>query len=333
MKEQWINDTCMMFARSFDNIDVSTVRNILTVALCDCDITKYSKAVALTDGDTNEKYIQLFIVSKKVGGASDRTVKYYAFILKKFFEKTGIRADECTSNHVKVYLAKRELEDHVSAVTRNNERSALCSFFQWMMEEELISKNPMVKVKPIKTPKVQKKAFTAMELEKIRSKCKDEKESAVIEVLISTGCRVSELCGMKLNDISDNTIIVHGKGNKDRTCFLTAKAKYAIDVYLGSDAYNRRRVDGNHYLFNGEAEKPIRPNSIEQMVRNIGEEAGISKCHPHRFRRTCATMALDRGMPIEKVSKMLGHESIGTTQVYLDINTNDIKEAHEKYVC
>lgn len=337
MNEQWINDTCLLFIRTFNDIDIGTVRNILTLALADCEITKYTKAVKIYKGEPNKLILQNFLVSKRVAGASVKTANHYGFILKQFFERTGKQWDEVSANDIRIYFAKRELDDGVSAVTRNNERSILSSFYQWLTDEELISKNPVRKVPVIKEPKVKKKAFTPMELEKIRVHCKNETETAVIEILISTGCRVSELCGIRLEDIDGDRVTVHGKGNKDRICYLTAKAQIAIQKYMESEYYRKRNE--SEYLFmrkgfqNNEYLKPAGTSTIENMTKRIGKDAGVKNCHPHRFRRTCATMALERGMPIERVSHMLGHESIDTTQVYLDLSEEGMKDAHRKYVC
>lgn len=339
MKEQLINDICMMFDRSFKDIDLNTVRNILTVALNDCEVTRYTKALKVYEGDSNENIIKAFLVSKKVAGASDRTVKHYAFVLNQIMRKIGKRFDEIKANDIRLYFARRELDDGVSAVTRNNERAALCSFFTWLNDEELIASNPMRKIPKIKQRKVKRAAFTPMELERIRANCKNETETAVIEILISTGCRVSELCGIKLADIDGDAITVHGKGGKDRIVYLTAKALLAIGEYMQSDYFKKRHALGSEYLFmrkgfqNNECLKPAGASTIENMAKRIGRDAGVNNVHPHRFRRTCATMALERGMPIERVSHMLGHESIETTQVYLDLNENDMHEAHRKYVC
>jgi len=329
MKQQFINDTCMLFDRAFTGIDIDTVRNILTVALQDCEITKYSKAVTIYTGTPNEKVIDAFLVAKRVAGASNTTVKYYRFLLHQFFNRVQKQTYEVNANDVRIYLANRELNDGVSAVTRNNERRVLCSFFGWLADEELIEKNPMRKVTKIKIHKEKKKAFTQMELERIRANCKSVKECALVEIMISTGCRVSELVGIKLDDISGESVIVHGKGDKDRTVYLTAKAQLAINEYMASNMYK-----GTAYLFSGkDKNKPLSKHTVQTMTKRIGQDAGVSNCHPHRFRRTCATMALDRGMPIERVSMMLGHESIATTQVYLDLTEDELKTAHKKYVC
>ena len=338
MREQLINDMCFMFTKFFPDIDTTTARNVITVSLEPYDITKRTTAVSVYEGDPIENVLKAFIVSKKVNGASDRTLKYYGFIIRKFFDRVQKRTDEITTNDIRVYFAKREIDDRVTATTRNNERRVLCSFFQWATDEELIHKNPMRKISKIKGRKEQKKAFDALELEKIRNGCKTEKETAIIEILISTGCRVSELCGITVDEINGDSVTVHGKGNKDRTCYLTAKAQLAINAYMSTDFYQKRIKLGSPYLFprenisDGEYFKQMATNSVQHITKRIGEETGVEKCHPHRFRRTCATMALNRGMPIEQVSQMLGHESIATTQVYLDLTEESLKNAHKKYV-
>lgn len=339
MKEQFINETVLTFARVFPEINTETVRSVLSVALEHYTVTKTTTEVTTYNGDPNERIIKAFLVSKKVNGASDRTLKQYAFILGQFFRKTQAQVETCSANDIRVYFAKREIEDKVSAVTRNNERSVLCSFFQWLQDEEIIARNPMRKISKIKTRKENKRAFDQMELEKIRGACKSEKETAIIEILISTGCRVSELCGITVDEIEGDSVTVHGKGNKDRVCYLTAKAQLAINEYMRTEYYKKRVKLGSPYLFMrenitaGEYMEPMSAGAVEALTRRIGEDVGVLKCHPHRFRRTCATMALNRGMPIEQVSKMLGHESIKTTQVYLDLSEESLKRAHEKYVC
>lgn len=339
MKEQFINETSLLFAKVLPDVNADTIRSVLAVALEQYAVTKVSKDITVYELDQNEKLLRAFVVSKKVNGASDKTLKHYAFILRQFFRKTEKNADQCNPNDIRLYFAKREIDDKVSAVTRNNERSVLCSFYSWLNDEEIIPYNPMRKIPKIKAKKEQKKAFSEMELEKIRRGCKSEKETAIIEILISTGCRVSELCGIKLEEIDGDSVLVHGKGNKDRTVYLTAKARIAIDEYIKTDYFQKRHKLGSPYLFAGgkfsedEHLNQMGQTTVELLTKRIGKENGIDKCHPHRFRRTCATMALNRGMPIEQVSKMLGHESVETTQIYLDLNEESLKNAHKKYVC
>ena len=244
------------------------------------------------------------------------------------------------------------MKDGVSNVTCNNELRALSSFFTWMRDDELITRNPVLKTGKIKTVKTKKHAFTDEDIERMRIGLKDWRHKAMFEMLLSTGCRVSELTSIRIDDIKDDSVYILGKGNKYRTVYINARAKLAVENYLGE------RKDSNPYLFplaayratekvnDGRAkrsdwykhpelvspDKPTTTSSIESIIRKIGRATGVENVHPHRFRRTCATMALKRGMPIEMVSKMLGHDNISTTQIYLDLNEDDLKSAHRKYV-
>lgn len=248
-------------------------------------------------------------------------------------------------------MAIRSQRDKVSKVTINNERRCLSSFFSWLQTEEILLKNPMAKVERVKVTREKKKAFSLMELEKIRAACRTARERAIVETLISTWCRVSELTGIRISDIHDGTCTVHGKGDKVRDVYLNARSVLALETYM------KERSDGNPYLFPGAVEgyiqaskggrcaadwykdpglvsetAPLDKGSIESIVRRIGKISGVDHVHPHRFRRTGATMALRAGMPLIQVSKLLGHESIETTQIYLDISDAELEAAHEKYV-
>lgn len=267
----------------------------------------------------------------------------------------GKTADEITSDDIKLYLAKKLRVDKISKTSVDNERRALSTFYGWMCNNEYMTKNPMNKVEVMKYSKPKKKAFTDIEVEKIRGVCTSERETAIVEILLSTWCRVSELCGIRIDEIENDKIIVHGKGEKDRTVFLNAKAQIAIDNYL------KKRSDTNPYLFPRSARagsvveftkgkkraeqnrwyedaslvsetEPCDKGTIECIIRRLGEKAGVKNAHPHRFRRTGATFAVKAGMPFMTVSKLLGHANIAVTQVYLDINDEDLENEHGKYV-
>lgn len=259
--------------------------------------------------------------------------------------------DDITTDNIRYYMAIRQRRDKVSKVTIQNEMRVLSSFFGWLYAEEIIKTNPMFRIDKIKTEKTKKEALTEMEVEKIRMIACDEREKMIIEVLLSTGCRVSELVNILITDIDNDRILVHGKGEKDRYVYLNARAKLAVEMYM------RERHDSNPYLLARaksvkEMDKKLAPDkmmswwknpdnvvdghldksSIEVITRKMAERAGVERANPHKFRRTCATMALRRGMPVEQVSKMLGHENIETTQIYLDLTEDELEQAHRKYV-
>lgn len=332
--------------------DVTDVRMRIMMALSKYEIKKDETEIVTYQGDVNEEILKKFIMAKIAAGRSPRTIKEYKGTLTKVLQRIGKPYSQITANDVRIYLALRVNRDGVSKTCANNERRDMSAFYSWLQKEEILLKNPMAKVETIKTTKEKKKAFSNMELEKIRFACRDEYERALIEVLISTWCRVSEIAEIKIEDIRENKITVHGKGDKYREVYLTAKAQLAIDAFL------KRRKDKSVYLFPKgkhiqDIEKRgikqselhlwwINPEnivagmrdqgSLESTVRNIGKKAAVEKCHPHRFRRTGATMALRAGMPLIEVSKLLGHESVGTTQIYLDIEDSQLEKTHEKYV-
>lgn len=322
----------------------------LYIIMKDINIEQMETHLALPNRALNHEFINRFLAAKLVKGCTERTISQYRVELSKIITKLRKSVLEITSDDIRLYLAVRMTQDGISKVTANNELRYMRSFFAWLNDEELIAKNPTAKIDAIKQEKRKKKAFTEMECEKLRSACVTSMETAIIEVLLSTGCRVSELCGMQIDEIKDSKIVVKGKGNKYRTVYLTAKAQLALAKYLND------RNDTNPYIFpksvsivkgggqrgrgcrewykNPEAIADGKRNtsSVEATVRKIGKRAGVENTHPHKFRRTSATFALRRGMPIEMVSKMLGHENLATTQIYLDLTEEELEAAHKKYV-
>lgn len=331
-----------------DNIE--NVKMLFDVALSKYQVSKKSTEIIPYNGDVNDEILKKFLCAKIARGCSQRTIHYYGTTLRKALQDIGKTYSSVAADDIRLYIALRVQRDKVTKTTANNERRCLSAFYGWLQKEEILLKNPMAKVEKIKVTREKKKAFTVMELEKIWSSCRNAREHAVIEMLSSTWCRVSELIGIKTIDIHDGKCAVHGKGDKIRDVYLNARAQLAVRAYMNE------RSDSNPYLFPGAADgyigqsqkgkstdwyknpdlvspdKPIDKGSIESLTRKLGRISGVSNVHPHRFRRTGATMALRAGMPLVQVSKLLGHESIETTQIYLDISEKELEEAHEKYV-
>lgn len=342
-------------------IDAEVIRSRLTIILNEYEITSRNTEVAIVNEDDTTKYLRLFLISKRVSGRTERTIKHYKSELSRFFIETQKSPLDITSDDIKLYLATKEVRDNASKVYQKNMMRVISSFYQWMTKEEYILKNPMNKVDEIKVPKVKKEAFSENQIEQLRFEIGDDiRLMCIFELLLSTWCRVSELAQIKLRDLSESkdTVLVHGKGSKDRTCYINARAKIWLNKYLSE------RTDDNEYLFaqcrigvndsdetfstackrgktkpkdwwkqeNLVGEGHIDKSGIESMLRKLGKRANVENVHPHRFRRTGATFALRRGMPIEQVSKILGHESIETTQIYLDISEQELEQAHKKYV-
>ena len=326
--------------------DIDT-RSRLYLILDKYEISKRETAVALLKTDRNEYLLQAFIVAKTVKGCTKRTLTYYATTVRFVFQYIGKTADDITTEDIRLYIAKRIYQDRVSKTTVGNEIRNLRSFFGYLYQEELLKQNPMFRIDTIKKEKTKKSAFDEYEIEKMRAVLKTNRDKAIFEILLSTGCRVSELVNIKLCEIDGDKILVHGKGQKDRNVYLNAKAMFALEQYLAE------RKDTNPYLLaggylNDDRTRTYRKNwyknpecvtpdqhlnkaSVEQMMRRISKKVDVH-AYPHKFRRTCATYALRRGMPIEQVQKILGHSQIDTTMQYAMVNQSNVKTSHQKYM-
>jgi len=275
---------------------------------------------------------QMFFVAKRIEGLGDGTLKYYHIVLNGFFKIISKPISAIGVDEIRFYLASRQ---SISKVSLNNERRILSSFFSWLHNEEHITRNPMLKIKNIKQPKILKKPFSAREIEELRACCKTLRDEAIFELLLSTGMRCAELCNCNRSDLNlaDSEIIVLGKGNKQRTCYLNAPASKKLTDYL------KTRTDNLPPLFlayKGKNHKHgkmrLKTNGVEVMIRLLGFRAGIQNTHPHRFRRTAATTALQRGMPVDQVRIFLGHEQINTTMQYAITADEAVKHAHSRYM-
>lgn len=350
-REDLINALAMWAAGTGANL--GDTKNDLYLLLDKYEITSRCTEIAEVHQDRNEELQKRFLVAKQVQGCTERTLEFYGKSVKKILEEIGKTVDDITPDDIRLYMARRLRIDKVTKVTVGNEMRCLSSFFTYLHTQELIPKNPMFKVAKIKTRKTRKEALTDMEVEKLRMAANGARERVIIELLLSTGCRVSELVNIKIAEIANERILVHGKGEKDRYVYLNARAQLALQQYM------QEKKDRNIYLFpkgiwnsrtkgakkrksssadwwkepdNVELFGHIDKSNIESTTRRIAKRAGVKQANPHKFRRTCATMALRKGMPIEQVSKMLGHEEISTTQIYLDLSEEDLAAAHKKYV-
>lgn len=319
-------------------MDARSIKEWLYIKLNDYEISSRCTDIALAKEDRTKFLLGKFMIAKTVKGCTERTLEFYKSTLEFVFERIPKTIDDITADDVRLYIAIRRKRDGITDVTADNELRVLRSFFNYLHTEELIVRNPITKVDCIKTERCRKEALTEEEIEKLRFWAAKgvkigkksgiaERDTLVIELLLSTGARVSELVKIKLNEIRDKRILVHGKGKKDRYVYMSAKAQFALERYLP-----KRKNMESPYLFPGNEEGHIGRTTIETTTRELARAAGVERANPHKFRRTCATMALRRGMPIEQVSKMLGHEEISTTQIYLDLSEEDLAYAHSKYV-
>ena len=303
------------------------VQSEIFLALDLYEIRKRSTEIVPADPMDNEAVIRDFAAAKAVAGRSPKSVRQYVLALRRFTRTMPIRLVDTTAADIRKYTAIRLTRDGLQGRGLVNERDYLSAFFEWAVKAEIMARNPVKQVEGIKLAKIPKKAYTDLECEKIRKACETPRETAVVEVLFSTACRVSEMCGILTSSIDDRRILICGKGKKYGTIYLDSRAQLAVDAYIES------RDDDNPYLFPGRSEgKPLSSRAVERILKEIGKRAGVSNVHAHRFRRTAATMALRRGMPLEMVSKMLRHENLQTTMRYLDLTEEELFYQHQKYV-
>lgn len=304
------------------------LKNVLTLFLSKYYITEKQeeKALALSTEEENVKIAKQFILSKKVEGCTEKTLRCYWSEIRRFFARVQKHYSQITTNDIRAYIALMTLERNWSLSYQDTTLRYIKSLFGWLTAEGYISCNPTLRIKKIRSEKQVKKPFSEEEVEMLRRAVDNPRNLALIDTMLSTGCRVGELVGMDINQIDGDEIIVTGKGNKQRTVYLNATAIVSIKKYLET------RTDDNPALF----VSLLRPynrleiSGVEINIRELGKKAGVSECHPHKFRRTAATKALRRGMSIEQVQKMLGHANIETTLIYARSDVEDIKQAHKK---
>ena len=280
--------------------------------------------------DENTSMIESFISSKQIEGCSDRTIKYYKEIIDKFNNSFDKSIKKITTEEIRSYLSNYKEMSTCGSTTIDNIRRVLSSFFSWLEDEDYIIKSPIRRIHRIKTPTTVKEVLTDENLEKLRDECENIRDLSLIELLISTGMRVGELVNLNISNLNfeDRSCIVLGKGNKEREVYFDAKTKLHLKEYIS------KRNDTNDALFVSlrEPHQRLSISGIELIVRNLGVNTNINKVHPHKFRRTLATMAIDKGMPVEQVQKLLGHVKIETTMHYAMVNQSNVKLSHRRYI-
>ena len=290
-------------------------------------LTDQTKSVSSV---SNSNYLSMFLNAKKIEGCSERTLTYYKTTVEKLLDGITDPIRKVTTDDIREYLANYQGLNDCSKTTIDNIRRNISSFFTWLEEEDYIIKSPMRRIHKIKTTKTVKEVISDEEIEKMRDKCKNLRDLAIIDLLYSTGIRIGELVRLNIDDIDfeERECIVFGKGDKERRVYFDAKTKIHLTDYINS------RFDTNPALF-VTLDAPydrLQISGVEIRLRHLGRELGINKVHPHKFRRTMATRAIDKGMPIEQVQKLLGHSQIDTTMHYAIVNQTNVKVAHRKFI-
>lgn len=327
MKDKLITQITTVMAKHLSAQQLENLQKVLTAALVNVEVAEIKSA---NEQKSNSKLLELFISAKRIEGCSEKSLKYYKIVIENMFTslKTAIR--DLTTSDLRTYLAHYQQERKSSKVTIDNMRRIFSSFFSWLEDEDFILKSPVRRIHKIKTDKTIKETFSDEGLELLRDACDEIRDLAMIDLLASTGMRVGELVRLNREDINfyERECIVFGKGNSERIVYFDARTKIHLINYLDS------REDDNPALFVSLSSPHDRLliGGVETRLRQLGEKADLNKVHPHKFRRTLATRAIDKGMPIEQVQHLLGHVKIDTTMHYAMVNQANVKNSHRKYI-
>lgn len=329
MKKELIKNVLDGMRSVLSEEHLKLLHDTMEVALENFDV-----CLKLSDGENREKenaeLLDVFISAKKIEGCSDKTIHYYKSSIEKLMAAVSKKVQEITTNDIRCYLAEQQENHHLSKVTIDNLRRIFSSFFSWLEDEDYIVKSPVRRIHKVRTDTLVKEVLSDESMEILRDSCQELRDIAMIDMLASTGMRVGELVKMNREDIDfhERQCVVFGKGNKEREVYFNARTKIHLKKYLDE------RTDDNPALFVSLSKPHTRLtiSGVEVRLRNLGKRASLNKVHPHKFRRTLATMAIDKGMPIEQVQKLLGHVKIDTTLHYAMVNQTNVKMAHRKYL-
>ena len=325
-----IADVVASMSNSLDKDQLEKLKFVLTKILYDYDFIEKTTDLAIDCNTINDNLLKKYFAWKITEGSSPKTLKQYKFVIDKFLEATRKPIPDITEDDIFLYLSLKK-QDGISSNYLKNIRQTLSSLFVWLFKKGLIVSNPINGIGSIKTEKTIKKPFTEIELEKLRRNTNNLRDAAIVETLYATGARVSELSSLNISSIDfvNKTATIIGKGNKERRIFLTDTSIYYLKQYLDS------RTDNNEALFIGLKGKSKRLDysAIERMLRVLGKKCGVDKVHPHRFRRTLATNLLKKGMSIEEVSAILGHEKLDTTMIYCNISQDVLRNQYMRIMC
>lgn len=309
-----------------NNYQLEKLNEILEYNLYKYDVIEVEK-----NKKDDVDYAELFIASKKVEGCSERTLNYYKTTIDNMLEQINKEIKTVDTDDLRSYLTSYQEKSNCSKVTIDNVRRILSSFFSWLEDEDYIIKSPIRRIHKIKTTKVVRETYSDETIEKLRDSCEEIRDLALIDFLTSTGVRVGELVKLNKNDINfeDRSCIVFGKGSKEREVYFDARTKLHLEKYLSM------RNDDNPALFVSllSPYDRLEISGVEIRLRKLGRDLELQRVHPHKFRRTMATKAIDKGMPIEQVQRLLGHAKIDTTLQYAMVNQNNVKLSHHKYIC
>lgn len=326
MKQKLITAVVQDMLPYLNNEQTEKLQEVLLHTLWDYDISP-------SDGKTEEQeqdLLALFLAAKRIEGCSEKSLKYYQATIQAMLDGIGKPIKEIVTEDIRQYLTNYQQERHSSRVTIDNIRRILSSFFSWLEDEDYILKSPVRRIHKVKTASNIKETYSDEALELMRDSCSEMRDLAMIDLLASTGMRVGEMVLLNRDDVNftERECVVFGKGDKERMVYFDARTKLHLQAYLES------RSDDNPALIVS-LKAPftrLTIGGVESRLRELGRRLGVPKVHPHKFRRTLATMAIDKGMPIEQLQQLLGHKRIDTTLQYAMVKQSNVKLAHRKYI-
>ena len=327
MKEKVIKEIEQKMASILNNEQKEKLKEVLLYTFYNIEVKSIKDELV---EDTTD-YAKMFIAAKRIEGCSERTLNYYETTIKTMVDKLSKKVNSIETEDLRNYLSEYQAKNNCSKVTIDNVRRILSSFFAWLEDEDYIMKSPVRRIHKVKATQTVKETYTDEELEEMRDACVEIRDLAMVDFLASTGVRVGELVNLDIVDIDmqERSCVVLGKGGKEREVYFDARTKIHLQNYLNS------RIDNNPALF----VSLLRPydrlkiSGVEIRLRELGKRINIKKIHPHKFRRTMATKAIDKGMPIEQVQVLLGHRKIDTTLQYAMVNQNNVRNSHKRFIC
>ena len=326
MKQNLITDVVQAMLPFLNNSQTERLQEVLQHTLFDYEVTKIENEKEISE----QNLVESFLSAKRIEGCSEKTLKYYDSTIQAMLNSIGKGIKYIVTDDIRCYLTEYQTEKKSSKVTIDNIRRILSSFFSWLEDEDYILKSPVRRIHKVKTGTNIKETYSDEALELMRDNCTEFRDLAMIDMLASTGMRVGEMVLLNRNDIDFNEreCVVFGKGDKERIVYFDARTKIHLQNYLDI------RTDDNPALFVSLQSPHNRMNigGIEVRLRQLGKRLGLNKVHPHKFRRTLATMAIDKGMPIEQLQQLLGHRRIDTTLQYAMVKQSNVKIAHRKYI-
>lgn len=326
MKQDLIREVVQRMLPYLNNAQGEKLQEALQAVLYNYEVTECSD----TKKQDMPDFVELFLSAKRIEGCSEKSLKYYKTTIETMLSELGKDVRQIVTDDVRSYLTRYQQKKGSSKVTIDNIRRILSSFFSWLEDEDYILKSPVRRIHKVKTGMTVKQTFTDEALEQMRDNCQELRDLAIIDLLASSGMRVGELVLLNRDDINfeERECVVCGKGDKERIVYFDARTKIHLQNYLNA------RSDDDPALFVSLTvpHKRLRIGGVEIRLRNFGKRLGIEKVHPHKFRRTLATQAIDKGMPIEQLQQLLGHKRIDTTLQYAMVKQSNVKLAHKKYI-